>query len=240
MRKIEFSIDFNPVLGRIIQRLNRFMTLIEVDNEKAYAHLPNSGRLQTALHPGDQAYLRRCERNPLRKSAYSVFAVQHDGIIVIVDSQFSNILAREAIEQGLFDDMAGYHVVKENFMLDKDSRVRLDLLLEGNSEKFYMEVKSVTHAVNNIALFPDAPTARGRRHLMQLSSLSRRGFKAGLLFSVQRSDAKVLKPNVEVDPRFSELLRKAIKDGVKIFTLKAIFQPPKTIRLNANDPVFKL
>ncbi len=238
MDGILFSIDFDPVLGKIIQRLNPFMTLVEVDGEEAHAHLPNSGRLQTALHPGDLAYLRRHERGPLRKSAYSVFAVQHNDTRVIVDSQFSNILAREAIERGLFSDMAGYHVVKENFVVDDDSRVRLDLLLERDSEKFYMEVKSVTHVVDGAALFPDAPTARGRKHLIQLGLLSRRGFRAGLLFSVQRPDATVLKPNVEVDPQFSELLRKAVVDGVKIFTLKSSFQPPKTVRLKANDPVF--
>lgn len=113
-------------------------------------------------------------------------------------------------------------------------------MLEGDSEKFYIEVKSVTHVIDGVALFPDAPTARGRKHLMQLHLLSKSGLKAGLLFSVQRPDARAMKPNVKVDPKFSELLKRAVEEGVKVFTLKSIFQPPKTIRLRANEPPFTL
>ena len=237
MKEGLFSIDFNPILGKVIQRLNRFMILVEVDDEKALAHLANSGRLQMALSPGDPAYLRKHGKNLLRKSAYSVFAVRHEDIPVIVDSKFSNTLARKAVEQELFSTLTEYHVVKENFKVG-DSRTRLDLMLEGKSGKFYIEVKSVTHVIDGIALFPDAPTARGRKHLMQLCLLSKSGLKAGILFSVQRPDATVLKPNAKIDPQFSELLKGAVEDGVKVFTLKSIFKPPKIIRLKANEPSF--
>lgn len=232
-----FFIDFNPILGRVIQRLNRFMALIEVNDRKVLAHLPNSGRLRTALSPGDLTYLKKHERESQRKSAYSIFAVQHEGIPVIVNSQFSNILAREAIKQGLFNTLTQYHVVKENFTIN-GLETRLDLMLESRLEKFYIEVKSVTHVINGVALFPDAPTARGRKHLMRLYLLSKSGFKTGILFSVQRPDARVLRLNVEVDPQFSELLKKAAGNYVKVFTLKSIFQPPKTIILKANEPPF--
>ncbi len=240
MKKTEISIDFNLVLGRIIQRLNRFMVLVEVNNEKTCAHLPNSGRLLTILHPGNTAFLRKYDRRPWRKSIYSVFAVKHENIMVIVDAQFSNILVKKAIKHGLFSDLSDYKITKENFKIES-SNVKLDFMLMKDSKKFYIEVKSVTHVVDNIALFPDAPTMRGRKHILQLISLSRHGFKTGIIFSVQRPDATMVKPNIKIDPKFAKLLKKAIIiNNVKVFTLKSIFQPPRFIMLKPNEPPFTL
>ena len=240
MKKLTISIGFNPILGKLIQRLNRFMVLIEVDNRRdgrAYAHLPNSGRLLTVLHPGNVVFLRKYDRRPWRKSIYSVFAVKHKDITVIVDAQFSNILVKKAIKYELFSGLSGYKIAKENFKIE-DSNVRLDFLLMKDSERFYIEVKIVTHVMDNIALFPDAPTARGRKHVLQLISLSKCGFKTGIIFSVQRPDAILIKPNAEIDPEFMKLLKKAVANNVKVFTLKSIFQPLKTVTLKPNEPPF--
>lgn len=230
---IDLGFDF--VLGKFVGRINRFMILVEVNYGEAYAHLPNSGRLPTALHPGDIAYLRRVDGGVRRKSAYTIFATQHNGVFVIVDAQFSNFIARRAIELGLIEDLAGYAVAKENFRLD-DSR--LDFMLERGSDRFYVEVKSVTHVIDGVALFPDAPTLRGKRHIRQLISLSSAGLRAGILFSVQRPDAALIRPNSDIDPEFAFLLKRAVESGVKVFTLKATFQPPKTVFLEPNAPPF--
>jgi sugar fermentation stimulation protein A len=215
------------------------MLLVDVDGENVYAHLPNSGRLTTALHPGARLYLRRCLNRGFRKSIYSAFASEYDGVRVIVDAQFSNHLARETVERDLFNELADYRVVKEN-VKPEDSNVRLDFLLEGSSGRFYLEVKSVTHVVEGVALFPDAPTSRGRRHILELSSLMKNGFNAGMIFSIQRPDAVAVKPNADVDPEFANLLRAAVDSGLKIFSFMAVFEPPKTIRLKPNEPVFSL
>ncbi|MEM2092525.1 MAG: DNA/RNA nuclease SfsA, partial [Candidatus Bathyarchaeia archaeon] len=155
------TVDFDLVPGRLVQRLNRFMALAEVNGGEVYAHLPNSGRLLTAFYPGDSAYLKRCGSCLGRKSIYSVFAVQHGGIMIIVDAQFSNLLARRVIELGLLSGLDGYIVAKENFRVGEGIGSRLDFILERSSNKFFVEVKSVTHVVDGIALFPDAPTLRG-------------------------------------------------------------------------------
>ncbi|MBS7606955.1 DNA/RNA nuclease SfsA [Candidatus Bathyarchaeota archaeon] len=231
------DLGFNLVLGKFIERINRFMILVEVDCGEVYAHLSNSGRLSTALRPGDVTYLRRIERMVRRKSAYTIFAVRHDDVFVIIDAQFSNFIARRAIELGLIEDLAGYTIVKENFSVNGS---RLDFVLEKGLDKFYVEVKSVTHVVNGVALFPDAPTLRGKRHIRQLASLSALGLRAGILFSVQRPDAIVVRPNSDVDPEFAVLLKEAVEAGVKVFTLKSSFQPPKTIVLEPNIPLFQL
>jgi len=111
-------------------------------------------------------------------------------------------------------------------------------MLERDSNRFYIEVKSVTHVVDNVALFPEAPTHRGRKHILQLTSLLRRGFRAGLIFSVQRPDAVIMKPNIEIDPEFSNLLKEAFRGGLRIFTLKSTFKPPETIKIESNEPPF--
>lgn len=232
------NLDFNLVTGRFLQRINRFKVLVEIDGEEFYAHLPNSGRLATVLHYGIEAYLKKVEDKFSGKNPYRLFAVQRVGIPVIVDAQFSNILAKMAIEHGLIDCLADYRVSRENFTVDKRLGTRLDLMLERGMERFYIEVKSVTHVVNGVALFPDAPTLRGRKHVQRLTALVRCGFKSGIIFSIQRPDAVMMKPNVEVDRQFAELLREAAAEGVKIFTLNSTFQPPRSIKIEPNRPAF--
>jgi len=238
MRSNEASINipFNPVLGTFLQRLNRFMTLVEINRERTFAHLPNSGRLTTVLSPGAVAYLRTQPAHPRRRSRFDLFAVQCSGVTTIVDAQFSNFLAKAAFEHDLFDMLAGYRVAKRNV---KVNGARLDLMLEKDSNKFFLEVKSVTNVVNGVALFPDAPTIRGRKHIQHLIALSKGGFNAAILFSVQRPDSKMLKPNSQVDPQFAESLKEAVRKNVKIFILNSVFTPPNIVKLKPNTPIFR-
>ena len=217
--------------SRFIYRLNRFMAIVELYGSRVLAHLPNSGRLLTTLKEGATAYIFE-RRSPHRRSSYDLFAIEHSNKTIIVDSRFSNTLAKTAITEGLLDVLRGYRIVGENALI-VDSRI--DLLLEGvDGARFYVEVKSVTHAINGVALFPDAPTIRGRKHLNQLRRLSLNGFNTGILFSVQRSDAHMLKPNYEVDPKFCSMLREAYESGVKIVALKSTFIPPDVIELDSD------
>lgn len=231
-------IEFKLIHGTFIRRLNRFLALAEVEGRHVHVHLPNSGRLTTILYPGVKLYLREPKTSHLRKSPYSIFAAIHDNnTSIIVDSLFSNYLARRVIELGLMDELAGYKIVGENIRL-KGSRVRLDFLLRADSKRFYLEVKSVTHAVNDTALFPDAPTLRGRRQLTELLKLLEKGFRAGVIFSVQRPDAARIKPNYDIDPGFASLLRLLVENGLRVFTLKAAFTPSKDVILWPNEPQF--
>ncbi|MEM1550530.1 MAG: DNA/RNA nuclease SfsA, partial [Candidatus Bathyarchaeia archaeon] len=196
-------INFELIQGKFIRRLNRFMALAEVEGKQIHAHLPNSGRLATTLHPGVKLYLRRVKSTSSRKSAYSILAANHNNNIpVIVDAQFSNYLVRGAIEEELINGLVGYRIIRENIR-PGDSNVRLDFLLVDDGNSLYLEVKSVTHVVDGFALFPDAPTLRGKRQLLEMLKLLKDGFEAGLMFSVQRPDATYIKPNCDVDPGFA-------------------------------------
>lgn len=232
------SVDFKPIIGAFIRRINRFMVLAEVRGEHVLAHLPNSGRLITTLYQGAKLYLRRFNGAHSRKSAYSVFAASYNNdITIIVDAHFSNKLAREVIDRGLMGELLGYRIVRENVKL-VGSKARLDFLLRGHNEEFYLEVKSVTHAISGVALFPDAPTLRGRRQLIELNNILRSGSKAGLLFSVQRPDAFQVKPNYEADPKFASLLKASMENGLRILTLKSIFIPGEGVFLQPYEPPF--
>ncbi len=220
--------------GAFLRRLNRFMTEIELHGQKTLAHLPNSGRLLTVLIPQAKVYLqKRCRAG--RKSSYDLFAVERLGVPVIVDTRFSTLAVKAAIEKKLFKPFGNYRVAGENVKVNQS---RLDVLLKQDHQSFFLEVKSVTHVIDGVAMFPDAPTLRGSKHLRCLISLKEQGFDAGILFSVQRPDATVLKPNYEIDQQFSELLRKAVDKNVKIFTLMSVFKPSDTIELRADIPVF--
>jgi len=176
------------------------------------------------------------EQSPVgRKSSYDLFAVEHSSVPIIVDTRFSTIAAKTAIEEGLFNSLRDFHVVRSNVRVNHSL---LDLLLQSGECRFSLEIKCVTHVVNGMAMFPDAPTLRGRKHIKTLMGLVKQGFDAGILFSVQRPDAKIMKPYHEMDPLFSQLLREATEKGVKVFTQTLTFKPPDRVEIKANSPTF--
>ncbi|RLI20727.1 hypothetical protein DRO54_05530 [Candidatus Bathyarchaeota archaeon] len=133
--------------------------------------------------------------------------------------------------------MRKYRILKENAVKDNS---RIDFLLGRNGQRFYLEVKSVSYVIDKVALFPDAPTLRGRKHLEALIKCRREGFNAGILFNVQRPDAEILRPCHEIDSKFSELIKKAVENGVKVFTQTLIFHPMDTVEVIFHKPVFSL
>jgi len=222
--------------GTFLRRINRFMVEVELRGNKVLAHLPNSGRLHTVLVPQANVFLQSRRHNG-RKSAYDLFAVDCLGVPVIVDTRFSTLAAKMAIEEKALPLLEDYQVVGENV---KVNHARLDFLLQRGDHRFFLEVKCVTQVVDNIAMFPDAPTTRGRKHLYILLNFAQKGFDTGILFSVQRSDANAITPNWEIDPAFSKLLHKAVGKGVMVFTQMLIFQPPDAAELRPNVPVLQL
>jgi len=221
--------------GVFLKRINRFLVEAKLDGRHVLAHLPNSGRLTTVLIPEASAFLRE-QRSIGRKSEYDLFAIEHSGVPIIVDTRFSTVAAQKAIEEGLFTALKGYDVVRHNV---KVNHSLLDLLLKRGAKQFFLEIKCVTHVVDGAAMFPDAPTLRGRKHVKTLMRLVEQGFDAGILFSVQRPDAKAITPYREMDSSFSEMLQKADKIGVKIFTQKLIFRFPNKVEIQPNIPVFQ-
>ena len=150
--------------------------------------------------------------NPNRKTAYDLVAVEKDGQIVNIDSQAPNLIAREWVGNGGWEqDLSG---VCAEFTLE-DSRFDIAYLRKG--VRGLIEVKGVTlFDENGVACFPDAPTSRGARHLHGLIRAAQSGMEAGILFVIMKEDAVGLIPNDRTDPAFSAALREASASGVRI------------------------
>ncbi len=199
--------------GRFIERPNRFLSLVRVDGREEYAHLPNPGRIRELLLPGTTVILRK-EDSPNRKTGYTLIMVYKDGILVSLNTTLPNSLAAEAIEAGKIEGFRGYKIVRREV---KYKNSRFDILLSKGGTLCFVEVKSVTLVKDGIAMFPDAPTLRGTRHIHHLMEAMNEGYEAAILFVVQREDANRFTTNDDTDPEFADALRQSQKYGVRMY-----------------------
>ena len=193
-------------------RPNRFVALVEVDGRVEECFMANPGRMRELLVPRASVYMKRRESH-LRRTRCNLALVDHGGIFVSFDSRVPNVVVEESIEAGLVPEFHGYRVDRREPGFG-DSR--LDLQLTKGSAHAWVEVKSCTLVFDGVALFPDAPTERGTRHLRVLGEALRLG-RSALVFLIQRGDALSLSPNEATDPAFAEAIRSALLKGVEVY-----------------------
>jgi len=196
-----------------MRRDNRFRVTVIVAGESVAAHLPNSGRLAELLTPGRLCRLARFD-NPRRKTRFDLMLVEYGGVLVSVDARLPNSLLAEALSSGWLDPFQGYTRFEREVRLGKS---RLDFRLSGPAGVCWVEVKSVTLVEEGVARFPDAPTARGTRHLRELTEAVSRGDEAAVVFVVQRADARRFAPHDGADEAFGVALREAASAGVGVY-----------------------
>jgi sugar fermentation stimulation protein A len=215
-------IEGNMVEGRLVARDNRFRVTVDVDGQKVWAHLPNSGRLGELLVAGCRVLL--VERpGAKRKTRYDLSLVELEGRWVSVDARLPNDLVEEAFRAGRLAPLVGYPAVRREVRFGQS---RLDFLFEApDKPSFLVEVKSVTLVVDDLACFPDAVTLRGRRHVNELAEALGAGYRAAVVFVVQRDDAQGLRPHDESDPGFGRALRGAAELGVEIYAYACRVEP---------------
>lgn len=206
------KLHYGLVEARFVKRVNRFVVRVALDGRDVQAHLPNTGRMTELLAPGAVVYVTPAPPNQGRKTAYDLTLVEYAGTLVSVDSRLPNAVFREAVEFGVLAGFDGYSVDRAEVPLG-DSRI--DLLLTGSEGMCYVETKSVNLVVDGRALFPDAPTERGRRHLGELAGAVELGHRACAVFVVQRGDAVEMAPHREADEMFGEALDRAVELGVE-------------------------
>lgn len=178
-----------------IRRLNRFVVECILEGKTIKAHLPNPGRLWELLLPGRILYLRKSQSNKL---PYTVWATEKDGSIICLNTQHTNLVAERLIREKAIPAFNGYRVKKREFRIGNH---RIDLLLEGETREMPLEVKSCTLFEDSIAMFPDATTERGRRHLELIAEN-----KGAILFIVHSPQVRYFLPDFHTDPLFSETL----------------------------------
>ena len=204
------------VFGTFVRRRNRFAADVLVDGCEAVAHVPNSGRMTELLVNGATVLLEPAPRDTTRRTEFSLVLVRHQGRWVGVDSRLPPALLIEAWRRGLLDALGCYGHVRREVRYGGS---RLDLLFEGPAGLCYVETKSVNLVVGGVALFPDAPTARGVRHLGELVRAVDSGHRAAAVFVIQRDDAVALSPHDEADPQFADALRRAVAQGVEAYAI---------------------
>lgn len=147
--------------GLFLKRPNRFLAHVTIDGKEEVCHVKNTGRLGELLIPGAKVYVTE-HNNPNRKTKFSLIAVEKEGILYNIDSQAPNKLAYEWIEEGRFLPDITYIKAEKTY---KNSR--FDLYMETKEKKIFMEVKGVTLNQDGIGMFPDAPTERGKKHILE-------------------------------------------------------------------------
>jgi len=198
--------SFYPISeGVFLKRDNRFLITAKLDGKEVKAHLRDPGRLKELLIPGNRVLLQKTEK-PERKTKYEVVAFFDGNTPVIVNSGIHSRIAENIIPV-----LMNCTVIKKEIQF-LDSRI--DFLAKCEKDTL-IEVKGCTLVRNGMALFPDAPTERGLRHLKDLIRALEIGWDAKVLFLVMRPDADVLKPNKETHPEFADMFAKAIDAGVK-------------------------
>ena len=201
------------VTGTFGERPNRFLALVRVNGATVPCFLPNPGRLHELLVPDIKVILKEAPRGD-RRTSYDLIGVWAGDHKISVDSRVPNQLLLEALRNRELEEFSMYRVVKPEWSFD---HTRFDFLLTDREEKCLLEVKSCTLVEGGRALFPDAPTERGRRHILDLIEARRKGYRACVLFLVQRTDAQRFSPNDAMDPEFGRTLRRAATEGVEVY-----------------------
>jgi sugar fermentation stimulation protein A len=218
------QIDAPLLEGRFLRRYKRFFADVELaDGTVLTAHCPNTGSLAGCLVEGAPAWLRD-SGDPQRKLRYTWAAIQIGSTWVNVDTGLPNRAVRHWIEQGQCPELGGYASLRPEVKYGDGSRI--DLLLEDPERPpCYVEIKNTTLAEHGVALFPDAVTSRGLKHLHELMAVVRRGARAVQFFCVSRGDVECFRPADTIDPAYCAALREAAAAGVEVLAYTADVGP---------------
>ncbi len=221
--------------GRLIKRYKRFLADIELDTgEKVTAHCPNSGSMKGCAIPGSQVWLSVSD-NPKRKYKHTWELIKVPETMIGINTLVPNKLVKQSIENGLIQELSGYDRVKAEVKTSRHTR--LDLLLENETgEKCYVEIKNCTLVEEGTAMFPDAVTVRGQKHLDELEHLVSLGHRGIIFFLIQRMDAKAFKPAAMIDKVYAEKLKKVVENGVEIIVRDTVINT-QVIRIRNIVPV---
>jgi len=217
-----------PLLaGTLLRRYKRFLADVRLDDgTEITAHTANTGSMRGCCEPGSRVWLSD-SGNPERKYRLSWELVQPDGGPIIgINTSLSNRLVREAVESGVIRELQGYGRIRAEVRYGRENS-RIDLLLEDHAERpdCYLEVKNVTLKEGGAALFPDAVSTRGTKHLRELMHVVGDGGRAALCFCVQRGDVESMRPADAIDPEYGHILREAAAAGVEVLAYRAEVNP---------------
>jgi sugar fermentation stimulation protein A len=194
----------SPILkARFIGRPNRFLVTCSLDGKTVEAYLANPGRLWELLLPGRLLYLVKNPPDPAKSTEYTVLAVEHEGRPILLHTHLVNDVVAYLLAAGRLPGFEKASLIRREVSVEGN---RFDFLLEKDGGEFFLEVKSCTLFGNRIAMFPDAVTARGRRHLEHLARQARKGIPGGVVFLVHSPRIEAFMPDYHTDYAFARTL----------------------------------
>lgn len=206
------------VPGEFLSRPNRFIAHVLVGGKEEICHVKNTGRCRELLVPGAKVWLSD-EQSPSRKTRYDLIAVEKGDLLINMDSQAPNAAVKEWLQSGglgEITDLRPETVYGES---------RFDFFFQKDGKPCFLEVKGVTLEGDGVCAFPDAPTARGAKHLRELVGAMADGCGAYVLFVIQMRPVKYIHPNDATDPVFSRALRDAAEAGVEVMAVDCVVTP---------------
>ena len=206
----------NIRIGRFISRPNRFIANIEVDGKKEICHVKNTGRCRELLVPGATVFVQEVNSES-RKTKYDLISVYKGTTLINIDSQAPNKI--------FYEWLCGGSIFSKKAIIKPETKYgssRLDFYVEDGDRKAYIEVKGVTLEEHGVALFPDAPTERGLKHINELCSCLKEGYEAYIVFVIQMKGVSSFSPNVRMHEAFGKALSSAAEKGVKVMALDCV------------------
>ena len=202
-----------------VRRENRFRAEVELNGQIVKAHVPNSGRMQELLVSGAKVWVKPVKedgshKKTERKTSCTLVLVQQGERYICLHAHLANEIVAFWLEHDILPEFAGCTQIAREQKLGTS---RMDFSLYRGDVRCYAEVKSVNLLVDDTARFPDAPTARGSRHLQELIACKAQGLDAAVIFLVMGNDAKQFAPNTVTDPAFADSLAQALQHGVEVY-----------------------
>ena len=220
--------------GILIKRYKRFLTDVKLDDGKIVtAHCANTGSMKACCESGRPVYLSFHD-NPKRKLKYTWELIEMPTSLVGVNTLVPNRLVFESVKAGVVPELSGYETVKPEVKISVRSRIDL-VLTAVDRKRCYVEIKNCTLVDNRVALFPDAVTTRGLKHITELQAMVDSGCRCVMFYFIQRMDATLFKPADHIDPEYGKGLRRAVKRGLEILVYDVAIDL-KGIKLNRKIP----
>ena len=211
------------ITGVLIKRYKRFLAdVVLEDGSIVTAFCANTGSMSQVSEPGSNVILTSAG-NPERKTRYDWQMTFVNGHWAGINTAVPNILLKEGFDKWIVPEFRGYDSIKMEVGWGKGYRA--DAVLYGSQGMMFVEAKNVTLVKNSIALFPDAATARGVKHLEKLMELVNQGHQACVFLLTQRCESKSIGAAADIDPLFAEKIEEAKSAGVMIKTWKAKVTP---------------
>ena len=205
--------DSPLIKTKFIKRYKRFFVDVLLNKQILTAHCPNSGSMMGLLNEGENAWISE-SKNAERKLKYTLEILEHNKEKVGINTHLTNRIVEEALINKNIKELKNFDQVQREVKFNNNTR--FDFFVSNKKEQAFVEVKNVTlKREKDYAEFPDAPTARGQKHLLELISAKDKEYQAYLIFLIQREDCNFFKISKDIDQKYYENFIQAKKKGVK-------------------------